>query len=254
MRGYVLVILKTGPQRVPAGPERDAMFAGHFANMKELSAQGKLALAGPFDGADGWRGLFVFAVGDIEEARRLVATDPVVAKGEMVAEFHKYYGTAALMLVPDLHEKLVREQSSATPQAKTAMTQLAKGTFTVELEPLAFEGQPEGTKLGRMSIDKIFSGDLVATTTGQMLSAGTQTKGSAGYVAIERVEGVLDGRKGSFVLQHTGSLNRGTPSLSVTVVPDSGTDELTGLTGELKIIIADGKHSYELRYVLARPE
>jgi uncharacterized protein YciI len=109
MRSYVLVVLKTGPNRIPAGPERDEMFKGHFANMQRLSAEGKLVLAGPFDGVDGWRGLFIFAVDDIDEARQLVATDPVVAKGEMVAEFHKYYGTAALMLLRDLYEKVAQK-------------------------------------------------------------------------------------------------------------------------------------------------
>ena len=109
MRGYVLVVLKTGPNRIPAGPERDEMFKGHFANMKRLSDEGKLVLAGPFDGVDGWRGLFIFASTDIEETRQLVSTDPVIAKGEMVAEFHKYYGTAALMLVRDLYERVAQK-------------------------------------------------------------------------------------------------------------------------------------------------
>lgn len=110
MRSYVLVVLKTGPNRVPDGPDRDAMFRGHFANMKRLADEGKLALAGPFDGVDGWRGLFVFAVRDIEEARQLTASDPVIAKGEMVAEFHRYYGSAALMLVPETHDKLAKKR------------------------------------------------------------------------------------------------------------------------------------------------
>jgi uncharacterized protein YciI len=108
MRRYVLVILKTGPTRVPAGPERDEMFKGHFANMNRLSAEGKLALAGPLDGVDGWRGLFVFAVPDIDEAKKHVATDPVIIKGEMVAEYHVYYGSAALMLVRDAHAKITK--------------------------------------------------------------------------------------------------------------------------------------------------
>jgi uncharacterized protein YciI len=107
MRSYVFVLLRTGPNKVPAGPERDEMFKGHFANMKRLSDEGQLALAGPFDGVDGWRGLFIFAVEDIEEARKLVATDPVVVKGEMTPEFHKYYGSAALMTIRDVHDKLV---------------------------------------------------------------------------------------------------------------------------------------------------
>ena len=107
MRRYVLVILKTGPTRVPDGPERDAMFAGHFANMERLAKEGKLALAGPFaKDPDGWRGLFVFAVTDIEEARALTATDPVIVKGEMVAEFHPWYGSAAVMTIPETHERV----------------------------------------------------------------------------------------------------------------------------------------------------
>jgi hypothetical protein len=130
------------------------------------------------------------------------------------------------------------------------MQNVAKGEFTVKLQPLSFEGQSEGSKLGRMSIDKEIGGDLVATTNGQMLSAVGEVKGSAGYVAIEKVDGTLHGRKGSFVLQHTGTMNQGTPTLSVTVVPDSGTGELIGLVGDFKIIIAGGKHSYEFGYSL----
>lgn len=110
MKGYVFVLLKTGPNKVAAGADRDEMFKGHFANMSRLSAEGKLALAGPFDGVDGWRGLYVFAVTDIDEAKKLVATDPVIVKGEMVAEFHKYYGSAALMLVNGAHAKIAKKR------------------------------------------------------------------------------------------------------------------------------------------------
>jgi uncharacterized protein YciI len=110
MRNYVLVILKTGPTKVPAGPERDEMFKGHFANINRLAAEGKLVLAGPFDGVDGWRGLFIFAVSDIEEAKKYVATDPVIVKGEMLAEYHKYYGSAALVLVNEAHEKVAKKR------------------------------------------------------------------------------------------------------------------------------------------------
>lgn len=109
MKKYVLVVLKTGPNKVPAGPERDAMFKGHFANMGRLASEKKLALAGPFDGVDGWRGLFIFAVESIDEARALVATDPVIIKGEMVAEYHQYYGSAALMVVNDVHKKITKK-------------------------------------------------------------------------------------------------------------------------------------------------
>ena len=109
MRSYVMVILKTGPNKMPEGPERSEMFKGHFANMKRLAEEGKLAVAGPFDGAEGWRGMFIFAVSDIDEAKALVATDPVIKSGEMVAEYHNYYGSAALMMVNEQHAKLARK-------------------------------------------------------------------------------------------------------------------------------------------------
>jgi uncharacterized protein YciI len=109
MKHYVMVLLKTGPNKMPAGKERDAMFAGHFANIKRLAADGKLALAGPFDGVDGWRGMFILAVADIDEAKKLVVTDPVISNGEMVAEYHKYYGSAALMMVNEAHGKLAKK-------------------------------------------------------------------------------------------------------------------------------------------------
>lgn len=109
MRSYVLVILKTGPTRVPEGAERDEMFRGHFANMQRLSKEGVLAHAGPLDGVDGWRGLFILAVADIEEARKHVATDPVIVRGEMVAEYHVHYGSAALMQVRETHEKVAKQ-------------------------------------------------------------------------------------------------------------------------------------------------
>ena len=130
------------------------------------------------------------------------------------------------------------------------MTQFARGEFVVSLKPLAFEGADPELKLGRMSIDKQISGDLTADAVGQMLSAMTSTNGSAGYVAIERVSGVLNGKRGTFVLQHTGTMNRGAPSLVVTVVPDSGTEELVGLEGEFKINIEEGKHFCEFTYRL----
>jgi Protein of unknown function (DUF3224) len=125
----------------------------------------------------------------------------------------------------------------------------AEGTFEVKLLPLA-DAHAEAAGLGRMSIDKQFHGDLDASSQGQMTSAMSSVKGSAGYVAMERVSGTLAGRKGSFVLQHNGTMNRGTPTLTVTVVPDSGTGELEGLSGALTIIVADGKHSYDFEYSL----
>lgn len=128
---------------------------------------------------------------------------------------------------------------------------IARGTFEVKLAPLdAADEAGDGNQLGRMSIDKTISGDLQAGTRGQMLSALTATKGSAGYVAIERVSGTLHGRHGSFVLQHSGCMDRGAQSLAIHVVPDSGTGELGGLRGEFRLTIADGVHSYELEYSL----
>src|SRR6185312_3206025 len=123
----------------------------------------------------------------------------------------------------------------------------AIGTFQVKLTAQASDGD---ARLGRLTIDKQFQGDLEATSKGEMLTGSTQVKGSAGYVAMELVTGKLNGRSGSFILQHTGTMDRGNPSLSVTVVPDSGTDELTGLTEKMAINIADGKHSYQLQYTL----
>jgi len=141
----------------------------------------------------------------------------------------------------------------ATAQKGSAMPTRASGTFEVKLSPQALHHQTEDKTLARMSIDKQFHGDLEATSQGEMLSAGTAVQGSAGYVAIERVTGKLKGRSGTFVLQHSGTMTRGTPQLSITVVPDSGTGELAGLAGTMTIDIADGKHSYTFEYTLAAP-
>lgn len=126
----------------------------------------------------------------------------------------------------------------------------ATGPFHVKILPTWSEEHPDGTKLARLSLDKEFLGELAATSKGEMLSAGTSTKGSAGYVAIERVTGSLGGREGSFVLQHSGTMNRGAAHLILNVVPDSGSGALTGLAGSMNIVIADGKHSYAFDYTL----
>ena len=138
------------------------------------------------------------------------------------------------------------------PQKEIAVTAHASGTFEVKLTPQASDDKSQDPSLGRFTIDKQIHGDLEAVGKGQMLTAGTSVKGSAGYVAIERIIGTLHGRSGSFTLQHTGTMNRGVPQLSVTVVPDSGTGQLEGLTGSMNIIIADGKHSYEFEYSLPK--
>jgi hypothetical protein len=125
----------------------------------------------------------------------------------------------------------------------------ASGTFEVKLAPQVTDNETEPT-LGRLSIDKQFHGDLETTSRGQMLKAGTDVEGSAGYVAIERVSGTLQGRRGAFVLQHNGTMTRGAPQLEIRVVPDSSTGELAGLSGRMSITIADGKHSYDLEYAI----
>jgi hypothetical protein len=127
----------------------------------------------------------------------------------------------------------------------------ATGTFEVKLNPQQLADKTADATLGRLSIDKQFQGDLEAVSKGEMLSAGTSVKGSAGYVAIERVSGTLQGRSGAFVLQHTGTMTRGTAQLSVTVVPDSGTGQLAGLAGTMTINIVDGKHFYDFEYTIA---
>jgi len=131
------------------------------------------------------------------------------------------------------------------------MTTHASGTFEVKLNPQAADEYADAATMGRMSIDKLFRGGLEGSSKGQMLTAMTDVKGSAGYVAIERVTGTLDGRSGSFVLQHNGTMTRNAPQLVITVVPDSGTGELTGLAGTMTIDIANGKHSYGFDYSLA---
>lgn len=144
----------------------------------------------------------------------------------------------------------------AFPEAtfsKMPMNSSASGTFEVKMAPEAQDEVPAGVPLGRMSLDKQFHGDLEGTSTGQMLTAMTAVRGSAGYVAIERVSGTLHDRRGTFVLQHSGIMTRGAPQLVITVVPDSGTGELAGLAGTMKIDVADGNHSYALNYVLAPP-
>lgn len=128
--------------------------------------------------------------------------------------------------------------------------QKAKGIFTVKLNPETISATAEASGLGRLSLDKTFQGDLVAQSQGEMLAFRSSMAGSAGYVAMETVTGSLQGRSGRFVLQHSSTMTRGEPSQSITVVPDSGTDELNGLAGRLLITITDGQHFYEFDYTL----
>jgi uncharacterized protein DUF3224 len=130
------------------------------------------------------------------------------------------------------------------------VTTRASGPFDVKLNPLDKYDTAAGSLLSRLSLDKQYRGDLEATGVGEMLATGTSVKGSAGYVAMERVTGTLHGKRGTFVFQHSSTLNRGAPTQRISVVPDSGTDQLTGLTGTMEIKIDDGKHSYLFEYSL----
>lgn len=141
---------------------------------------------------------------------------------------------------------------SATETKENMVTAHAAGPFDVKITP-----QPDdfakSANLARVTIEKQFHGDLEGTSKGEMLSFGTGQKGSSGgYVALEQVTGTLQGRSGTFVLQHSATMNRGVPQLSITVVPDSGTGQLTGLAGSMKIIIAEGKHSYDFEFTLPK--
>jgi hypothetical protein len=140
----------------------------------------------------------------------------------------------------------------AYSQTKAPMTQHATGPFDVKIAPQKPDNDvSQAAGLARMTIDKAFHGDLEATSKGEMLATQDKATGSGGYVALERVTGILKGRKGTFILQHSATMTRGTPSLNITVVPDSGTDQLVGLSGKMNIIIAEGgKHSYDFEYTL----
>jgi hypothetical protein len=129
------------------------------------------------------------------------------------------------------------------------MTLHATGTFEVKLVPQT-PSEDESAAVGRMSLDKQFSGDLAGTSKGIMLAVGTAVEGSAGYVAMEQFTGKLSGKSGTFALQHSGTMARGAQQLSISVVPDSGTGDLVGLSGQMAIQIDDGKHSYDFEYSL----
>ena len=152
---------------------------------------------------------------------------------------------AALLLLLPISVLALRaaQKESQTPHHAT-------GIFEVKLTPLDPALKSEDNSIGRYSLDKQFHGSLEATSKGEMLSGGGTVKGSGGYVAIERVTGTLDGRTGTFILQHNGTMQAGVFHLNVIVVPDSGTAHLTGLQGSMEIIIKDGKHSYDFTYTL----
>jgi hypothetical protein len=160
------------------------------------------------------------------------------------------YCLAALILSPVASHAQTSTRSSANARKVEVMSVHAEGPFDVKIEPQTPEDKAGGAAIARMLLDKQFHGDLEATSKGTMLATSTAVKGSAGYVALEIVTGTLKGHTGTFVLQHSATMNRGLPTLSITVVPDSGTGQFIGLTGTMNIIIADGKHSYDFEYTL----
>lgn len=126
----------------------------------------------------------------------------------------------------------------------------AVGTFEVKIEPVAGDAYANGESIARMTLDKVFHGDLEAVSKGLMLSGGAPSTGSAGYVAIERVTGTLGGKTGAFSLQHSGTMDRGTQALTVQVVPGSGSGELVGMSGRMTIEVGGGRHAFVFEYRL----
>lgn len=177
-------------------------------------------------------------------------TEPRTMRGDRVAQSIASIGIDGAPVEQQLRD--VPMKDTLDHADKRGRLAHAAGPFEVKLDPQA-TAQPTESSLGRMSIDKRFHGDLEGTSKGEMLTAGTGVTGSGGYVAIERVTGALGGRIGSFTLQHSGTMTRGAPQLTITVVPDSGTEQLEGLTGSMKVDLVAGKHSYAFDYTLPGP-
>jgi hypothetical protein len=168
-----------------------------------------------------------------------------------------FRGDAALVMSISLFvaggaSAYAQKQSGASSTVKKEITRMthASGEFEVKMTPQPADDKSAGAAVGRFTLDKKFHGGLEGTSKGEMLAV-MAVEGSAGYVAMEQVTGTLNGRKGTFALQHTGTMTRGAPQLSVTVVPDSGTDQLKGLAGKMTIKIEGTKHFYEFEYTLA---
>jgi hypothetical protein len=178
-----------------------------------------------------------------------------IARASTRASASRCSGLAAACLTPLLLATInIHAQTnpkSSTREKKEIMSLHANGPFEVKIDPQPPDEKGGGAAIGRMLLDKQFHGDLEASSKGTMLAAGTGAKNSSGgYVALEIVTGSLKGRTGTFVLQHSATMNRGVPQLSINVVPDSGTGQLTGLAGKMNITIVDGKHTYDFDYTL----
>src|SRR5215467_14294412 len=163
----------------------------------------------------------------------------------------RQFFTAAAIMVVALASSGFTQSSSNASQKESLVTTHARGTFEVKMTPQPFDDKAD-EGLGRFIGAKQIHGDLEGTSKVHMLTAGDPNKGSAGYVAIEKVTGTLNGRTGSFILQHSGNMAHGEMHMNITVVPDSGTDQLTGISGTFTIVITNGKHSYDFEYTLPK--
>jgi hypothetical protein len=183
-------------------------------------------------------------------------SDEMVRRSRMVELPHtaqRFCGAVAtaLLLLGSLRARAEGPSTPGATETRKAMTTQVRGSFEVKLVPQGTEDKVEGLSLGRLTIAKQFHGELEGTSQGQMLTGMTEVPGSAGYVAMERVTGTLKGKRGSFLLQHSGTMSKaGGFQLSVTVVPDSGTAQLLGLRGKMDIEVVDGKHFYVFEYTL----
>lgn len=163
-----------------------------------------------------------------------------------------YRTIVILCLLLCLGNYVQTQTKSVVNSKEKTVAKFAKGTFEVTATPQPPENNIGDPSIGRLSLDKVFSGSLAGNSKGQMLGAQTETEGSAGYVALERFNGTLDGKKGGFALQHFGTMQGGKFELNVSVVPDSGTGELKGISGTMKIIIEGAKHFYEFEYIFSK--
>lgn len=241
MTHYLLVY-----EAAPGYFDRRAEFRDeHLALAWAAHGRGELVIGGALPERDGGA-MIVFRGESPAVAEAFAQADPYVRHGLVarwsIREWATVVGaSAATPVYPAGHG---RGRHYAT----------ARGAFDVKMSPLASDDAADGTPLGRLALDKVFRGDLEATSRGEMMTAVTPVKGSAGYVALERVAGRLHGKTGTFVLQHSGTMAAGAQSLSVTVVPGSGTGQLQGIEGTLAIVIEGKAHSYVFDYALPAPE
>jgi hypothetical protein len=180
-----------------------------------------------------------------------LASNALSARGISISSFSAASNAKAAAAQRKSGEHVQPQQAASTSTQGDANVLHAKGGFDTKVEPQGAPDKAPGSTLGEMSLNKQYHGDLEGAGKGTMLTVASDVKGSAAYVAVERVTGTLNGKTGSFALQHSGTMNRGALHLLITVVPDSGTGQLAGITGTMDIVIApDGKHSYTFDYTL----